>query len=111
MHVKINYTKDCIKHKAVKKVKKILLEAYSTMSSEYDIWATFNLTGVSEYDNLEVKHYLDGQMKTLRLQIGQDIKDEYEFSHGYNLNGHMQRLQFIQKLATVCSIIVSEYPK
>ncbi len=108
---KIIYHKNCRKHEAVSKAKRLLKKAFLIVENQSDIYANIQLTGVMDIDYREVKYYLDSQMKTIKIKIEQDIIDEAEYNHGYNLMSHIHRLQFIQGLNDVCIHIVNNYPE
>lgn len=107
----IIYHKNCRKHDAVLKAKRLLKKAFSIVANQIDIHANIQLTGVMDIDFRGVKYYLDNQMEKLKEKIEKDIKDEKEYNHGYNLNSHIHRLQLIQGLNDVCGHIGSEYPE
>lgn len=109
---KIIYHKNCRKHEAVSKAKRMLIKLYDEFEKPFgDIYANIQLTGVSDIDYREVKCYLDSQFSSLIYSIEKDIEAEKEYNHGYNIKGHITRLHFMEELNTVCSYIASYYPE
>ena len=96
---KIIYHKNCRKHEAVSKAKRMLIKLYDEFEKPFgDIYANIQLTGVSDIDYREVKCYLDSQFSSLIYSIEKDIEAEKEYNHGYNIKGHITRLHFMEKV-------------
>ena len=108
---KIIYHKNCRRHEAVSKAKRLLNKAVLIVQNVSDIYVSIELTGVSDIDYREVKCYVDSEMRSLKIKIEQDIIDEKEYNHGYHFRSHMTRLEFIKALDDVCGFIANNYPE
>jgi hypothetical protein len=118
---KITYHKNCIRHEAVSKTKRMLNKIDKQFGGfQRTFWCDIKLTGVDDIDQKEVKRYIENHLKDLKRKIEKQLlRNEYfvngevneDYEEGYYIPPFSEELKIIEALNKVGSFIRHEYPK
>ena len=118
---KILFHKNCIKHEAVAKVKRMLNKIDKQFGGFQGIFfCHITLTGVESIDNKEINYRIKSQLESLKKKIEKqlfqneiyvngEINEDYE--EGFYIPPFSEELKLIESLNEVSSYIRNEYPE
>ena len=118
---KIIYHKNCIRHEAVAKIKRMLNKIEKQFGGfQGTFYCNIQLTGVDEIDNREVKSYIENHLKDLKRKIEKqllknekfvngEVNEDYE--DGYYIPPFSEELKIVEALNQVGSYIRHNYPE